>query len=221
MGITSSTIAVSSSISAHAVASGSPSNTNFVYLAPVYAGDGASDPAGCYVRWKAADVVLNGGGIAGACTAGNSQGYFRAGVLSAQNPSQLPRLISSNMRQYNIGGISLYNLDPAAMDNPLAFQNALYPGEVRNIDPGGTWRVELDQTTGYLKADFAGTLGIPYSAECRRKDRENRPPRDSTPDGCRAALRHRCPRMPARLSPTALSRMCSPLSIWRWTSPNG
>jgi TonB-dependent receptor len=138
-------------------------NTNFVYLAPVYGGDGASDPGGCYVRWKAADVVLNGGGIAGACTAGNSQGYFRAGVLSAQNPSQLPKPISSNMSKYNIGGVSLYNLNPAAMDNPLAFQNALYPGEVRNIDPGGTWRVELDQTTGYLKADFAGTLGIPYS----------------------------------------------------------
>ena len=141
----------------------SAENTNFVYVAPVYAGDGASDPGGCYVRWKAADVVLNGGGIAGACTAGNAEGYFRAGVLSAQNPSELPALISDNILKYNIGGVTLYNLNPAAMDNPLAFQNALYPGEVRDIDPGGTWKVDLDQTTGYLKADFAGTLGVPFS----------------------------------------------------------
>lgn len=49
-------------------------------VAPVYAGNGASDPSGCLVRWKAADVVLNGGGVAGACTAGNADGYFRAGV---------------------------------------------------------------------------------------------------------------------------------------------
>jgi TonB-dependent receptor len=138
-------------------------NTNFAYVAPVYAGDGASDPAGCYVRYKAADVVLDGGGIAGACTAGNSQGYFRAGVLSAQNPSQLPALVGSNIQKYNVGGVSFYNLNPAAMDNPLAFQNGLYPGEVRSIDPGGTWRVGLDQTSGYFKADFAGSLGIPFS----------------------------------------------------------
>jgi TonB-dependent receptor len=139
-------------------------NTNFNLIAPVYAGDGASDPAGCYVRWKAADVVLDSGGVAGACTAGNSQGYFRAGVLSAQNPSQLPALISNNVHLYNVGGVSFYNLDPAAMDNPFAFQEALYPGERRNVDPGGTWRVEVDQTSSYLKADFAGTAFVPYSA---------------------------------------------------------
>jgi TonB-dependent receptor len=140
------------------------SNINFNLNAPVYAGDGASDPAGCYVRWKAADVVLDGGGVPGACKAGNSQGYYRAGVLSAQNPSQLPALIGNNVRPYNIGGVSLYNLNPAVMDDPFAFQNALYPGERRNVDPGGTWRVEVGQTSGYLKADFDGTAGLPYSA---------------------------------------------------------
>ena len=139
-------------------------NTNFNFIAPVYGGDGASDPAGCFVRWKAADVVLNGGGVAGACAAGNSQGFYRACVLSAQNPAHLPGQLKNNVQLYNIGGVSLYNLDPRAMDDPYAFQNALYPGEQRNIDPGQTWRVEVDQTSGYLKADFDGTLGLPYSA---------------------------------------------------------
>src|SRR3546814_3018450 len=35
----------------------SASNINFNMVAPVYAGNGASDPNGCLVRWKAADVV--------------------------------------------------------------------------------------------------------------------------------------------------------------------
>lgn len=143
------------------------SNTNFNMVAPVYAGNGASYPGGCLVRWKAADVVLNGGGIAGACTAGNAQGYYRAGVISAQNPSQLPGVIKNNMRQYSnlagVNGVSIYNLDPKAMDNPLAFQNALYPGEQRNVDPGGTWGVVLKETTAYLQANFSGEAGIPYS----------------------------------------------------------
>jgi len=137
-------------------------NTNFNMIAPVFGGSGASDAAGCYVRWKAADVVLNGGGIPGACSAGNTEGFFRAGVISAQNPSQLPAIIRDNMALYNIGGVSMYNLNPKAMKDPLAFQEALYPGEVQNVDPGGTWRVALNQTTSYLKADFAGEAIFPY-----------------------------------------------------------
>jgi len=138
--------------------------TGFSLLAPVYAGDGASDPNGCYVRWKAADVVLNGGGIAGACTAGDAQGYYRAGVLSAQNPSQLPGLIRNNMFQDSASGVRFYNLNPAAMDDPYAFQNALYPGEIWNVNPGATWRVDVNQASGYVQGDFAGDAGpLPFS----------------------------------------------------------
>ncbi|MEY2149955.1 TonB-dependent receptor [Rhodanobacter sp. 115] len=144
------------------------SNVNFNLVAPVYAGDGASDPNGCLVRWKAADVVLNGGGIDGACTAGNSTGYYRAGVISAQNPSQLPSQIADHIKSYSnlagVNGVTIYNLDPSTMDDPLAFQNALYPGEQRNVDPGGTWAVRLKETTGYVQGDFDGNLGsMPYS----------------------------------------------------------
>ncbi|KQX95338.1 TonB-dependent receptor [Rhodanobacter sp. Root480] len=145
----------------------SASNINFNMVAPVYAGNGASDPNGCLVRWKAADVVLNGGGIDGACTAGNAQGFYRAGVISAQNPSQLPGIIGNNMRHDNglagVSGVSIYNLDPKAMDNPLAFQEALYPGEQRNVDPGGTWAVRLKERTAYLQADFDSDGEVPIS----------------------------------------------------------
>jgi TonB-dependent receptor len=138
--------------------------TGFNLVAPVYAGDGASDPNGCYVHWKAADVVLNGGGVAGACTAGDAQGYYRAGALSAQNPSELPAIIRNNMFQDGASGLTFWNLNPAAMDNPYAFQNALYPGETWNVNPGDTWRVDVDQISGYLQGDFAGDAGsLPFS----------------------------------------------------------
>ena len=149
----------------------SASNVNFNNVAPVYGGNGASDPEGCLVRWKAADVVLNGGGIAGACTAGNAQGYYRAGVISAQNPSQLPAVFGDHMRLDShlagVSGVSIYNLDPKAMDDPLAFQESIYPGEQRNVDPGGTWAVRLKERTAYLQANFqsddvpvSGNLGL-------------------------------------------------------------
>jgi TonB-dependent receptor len=138
--------------------------TGFSLVAPVYGGDGASDPSGCYVRWKAADVILNGGGVAGACTAGDAQGYYRGGVLSAQNPSQLPALIRNNMIQDSASGLTFYNLNPAVMDNPMAYQNALYPGEIWNINPGDTWRVGVQQTSGYLQGDFSGApWDLPFS----------------------------------------------------------
>jgi TonB-dependent receptor len=138
--------------------------TGFNLVAPVYAGNGASDPNGCNVLYKAADVVLNGGGVAGACTAGDAQGYYRAGVLSAQNPSQLPALIRNNIVQSSASGLTFYNLNPAVMDNPLAFQNALYPGETWNINPGDTWRVGVQQSSGYLQGDFRGSAwDLPFS----------------------------------------------------------
>jgi TonB-dependent receptor len=146
----------------------SASNTDFHLVAPLYAGNGASDPNGCLVRWKAADVVMNGGGVDGACTAGNSQGYFRSNMFAGLAPGQLPATLGDNFHMYknlgNVDGINIYNLDPKVMDDPLAFQNSLYPGEQRSINPGGAWNLLLKETTGYLQADFAGDAGsVPYA----------------------------------------------------------
>jgi TonB-dependent receptor len=170
----------------------SASNTNFALVAPVYGGNGAYnnpvDPitgeentastipngTGCYTRYKAADIVLDGGGVAGACKAGNpNTGFYRAGSLSAQPPSALPPVLANNVGYYsslaNVSGVGIYNLDPRVMDNVLAFQNALYPGEVRNVDPGGTWSVRVAQTTGYVQGDFAGTLVVPFTGNVGAK----------------------------------------------------
>ncbi len=143
------------------------SNTGYQLLAPVYAGDGASDPNGCLVHYIGADVLLNGGGVAGACTAGNAQGFFRAGSLSAQPPSALPLIVSDNMKLVTspggVQGLSVYALDPKVMDDSEAYINALYPGVVRNINPANLWRVQTHTRTAYASLDFGGSVGVPFS----------------------------------------------------------
>lgn len=138
-------------------------NIGFGFSTPVYAGMGASDPNGCPVRYLGADVVLQGS----SCTAGNSEGAFRAGPLSAQPPSKTPAPLSSIWKQYTnlLGtGITFWAFDPYGMDNPLAFDRSLYPGLQLQESPGDTWSVWMKQTSGYLQADFSGNLGsMPYS----------------------------------------------------------
>jgi TonB-dependent receptor len=162
----------------------SADNENFALVAPVYAGLAYSNPydpvtlvedlgtripipGGCYQHYKAGDIVLDGQGIPGACKAGDpTTGFFRANPLVGLNPSQLGAMIANNTRLYNhladVQGINVYALDPKIMDDVLAFQNALYPGEIRDHDPAGTWRVHLGQTTGYFQANFSGGEAHPF-----------------------------------------------------------
>jgi TonB-dependent receptor len=146
----------------------SASNVGFQLNAPVYAGMGASDPEGCLVHYYAADVVLDGAGIDGACTAGNADGFFRAGVLSGLTPDHLPGIVADNFKQYHdlagVKGVTTWGLDPRAMDDVLAFNNALYPGQQQQVNPGTTWNVFFKETSAFVQADFQGELGsIPYS----------------------------------------------------------
>ncbi len=96
-------------------------NYAYTLVTPVYAGMGASDPNGCLVRYVGADVILAGGG-AGSCSAGNSEGYFRAGPLSAVQMSNTPPALAGNWQEYtNIlnSGINFWAVNPSAMDNHM------------------------------------------------------------------------------------------------------
>lgn len=165
-------------------------NVNFNLNAPVYGGDGAytqdkdskgnylgtwtASSTGCYARWKAADVTLNDATCSAGVPITNGTGqvtgfstYYVANYYSGLNPQQTPDVISKNMKVYKdlagVKGVAMYNLDPKAMDNVNAFQNALFPGEVRNVDPGGTWHVDLDQTSGYVQGSLEGQVYFPFS----------------------------------------------------------
>ena len=100
------------------------------------------------------------------CTAGNSQGDFRAGPLSSQQMSNTPPPLANNWRQYNnlLGsGINFWAIDPHAMDNPEAFWKSLYPNTDRQAAPGITWGV-CDEGNVRLSA---GRLQRPAWAACR------------------------------------------------------
>jgi len=141
----------------------SADNQGWTLEAPVYAGIGASDPAGCLVRYVGADVVLN----SGSCTAGNDQGYFRAGPLSAISMPNTAAPLANNFKRYNnlLGsGINFWAIDPNAMVNPIAYWNSLYPGTQQVAEPGTTWAVRLKELSGYLQGDFNGTMwDMPFS----------------------------------------------------------
>jgi len=139
------------------------SNNGWTLETPVYAGMGASDPNGCLVRYVGADVVLN----SGTCTAGNAQGYYRAGPLSAISMPNTAAPLSGNWKEYTnlLGsGINFWAVDPNALINPIAYWKSLYPDTVQVAEPGTTWAVRLKELSGYVQGDFNGTLGnMPYS----------------------------------------------------------
>lgn len=141
----------------------SASNRGYTYVTPVYAGMGASDPNGCLVRYVGADVVLN----SGSCTAGNDTGYYRGGPLSAISMPNTAAPLSGNWKKYSnlLGsGITFWAVDPAAMDNPLAYWKSLYPDTIEQAEPGTTWDVWMKELTWYAQGNFSGDLGsIPFS----------------------------------------------------------
>jgi iron complex outermembrane recepter protein len=124
------------------------------YLAPFY-GAQASNGTGCLVKWKATDVVLNGGGIAGACEAGNANGAFTA--LGRLPLSAFGNRVIRVSDYGNVIGVPpMYVLDPAAMDNPKEFHESLFPGNVKVSNPGLSYAVGVDQTTAYLQNNIGG-----------------------------------------------------------------
>jgi len=144
----------------------SASNDGFTLVTPVYAGIGASDPNGCLVRYVGSDVILSGNATVTTpstwCTAGNSEGAFRAGPLSSQQLSKTPPPLANNFQLYRnlLGsGINFWAINPHALDDPLAYWKSLYPSTTEQVSPGFTWAVWMKETSGYLQTDFNGPLG--------------------------------------------------------------
>lgn len=108
--------------------------------------------------------------------------YYKDRGILHQGPtisgySILPYYSFSSISQYvrnfsdfgPLGGVpagGIPAIDPRAMDNALAFQNALYPGNTPYDDPTRTFRVGEKTYTGYAQANFAsekGILGLPFA----------------------------------------------------------
>lgn len=135
-------------------------NFAFDRLAPMYAGQGASDPNGCLVKWKAFDVTMN----SSACSAGNGTNFYTAGLTrKIDDPSLLGQFgLLTNMPG---GTPAVMGLSAKAMDDPAAFQERLYPGEVEALDPAQSYKIKFKQDSFYVQGNTKGHLGdMPYSA---------------------------------------------------------
>ncbi|PZU10969.1 TonB-dependent receptor [Sphingomonas sp.] len=136
----------------------SVSDYEFDRAAPLYAGQ-ATNAAGCLVKWKAFDVPLS----SSSCSAGPSTGYYTAGVVRNATDS----IFNGQVKQYNLPAAGLpgiYVLNPAVMDNALAFQNSFYPGNVEVQNPGASFKVGVKQVSGYAQVNAKAELfGVPVS----------------------------------------------------------
>ncbi|HWS68356.1 MAG TPA: TonB-dependent receptor, partial [Steroidobacteraceae bacterium] len=144
----------------------SASNDGYTLVTPVYAGMGASDPNGCLVRYVGSDVILSGNATDTTpstwCTAGNSQGYFRAGPLSSQLVSKTPPPLANNFQKYTnlLGsGVTFWAVNPRALDDPMGYWKSLYPEATTQAAPEITWAVHMKELSSYLQGDFKGDLG--------------------------------------------------------------
>lgn len=134
------------------------------YTAFQYAGNGASDPQGCQMRWTTSDLQATGGGIPGACTAGNSAGEAYRGNLQTGPLSQLPAILSGNIEQLvnpgQVQGMTGWAVNPESMKNPYQWYNTIEDGNAAlDFFPGNSWNVLLKERTAYGQLNFSGDMG--------------------------------------------------------------
>lgn len=146
----------------------SASLDSYVFASRMYAGEGATDPAGCLVRYNTVNRVLYGEKVAGACTAGNANGFFDANPLPGPLAG-LPSIISSNMEKLvnpgEVSGMVGWALNPASISKPFQWFSSLVGGTATKAPyPAASWNVLLKNRTAYTQANFSGDLaGLPFS----------------------------------------------------------
>ena len=148
----------------------------------LYAGNGASDPNGCAVQWKAIDVVLDN---TSGCTAGEqvpNPAFNRALPASADNPATVfqgytanrPTNLAENNNVYfltDFGSVTkgfpgIWVADPRDFNDPLAFQKRVFGNAYPVIIPGASYDVDFYEQNGYVNTAWEydsrlrGNVGI-------------------------------------------------------------
>lgn len=141
---------------------------NFNLFSNRYAGQGADDPNGCAVQWKAIDVIMNNP----LCSAGETIGGVFQGY-TAGTPTRIDEfnnvILVSNYGDRTIGLPAVWAADPRDYDNVEAFHTRVFGGANRVSRPGNSYDVELEETSYFVDASFrfedaniSGTLGLRY-----------------------------------------------------------
>ena len=107
-----------------------------VLVAPLTAGEFSAD-----VMWKD-----SGAGLGGDITLGN--------------PNYFTDMPEGWVKQVNRGNDnSFYVIDGKVLEDNLAFQNAIYPGNKSLVNPADTYTVTEETQTAYAQLNFAGDIG--------------------------------------------------------------
>ena len=116
-----------------------------------------------------ADVMWKDSGASLGDTNGDGVNSVAGGDLTIGRPLYFNELPKGWVQQVNGFGpassSSYYLIDPRVMDDPFAFQNALYPGNKKLSDPTRSYQIQQDNQNAYVKFNLAGELlGKPYAA---------------------------------------------------------
>lgn len=130
----------------------------YILVAPVTTGSISAD-----IMWKDSGAALgdtNSDGnvnvVGGDLTLGSPHYY-------TDMPAGWVNQVSSFGPGPSMG--TFYFVNPEVMDDPLAFQNALYPGNKKLAMPSRSFSVTETTQTAYLKLNLEGHMGeIPYQA---------------------------------------------------------
>lgn len=141
----------------------SVSNLDFKYFSNLYA-NSATNPEGCGVQWKAIDVVLNQPG----CQAGEMVPNPLAGQpgqpakvfmgYTASPPTRIDELQKA-VFMTDFGGVTsglpgVWVADPKAFDDMSSFLTNAYGNSRKQIRPGNSYDVDLNEQSLYGKTFF-------------------------------------------------------------------
>jgi len=146
---------------------------DFKYFSDLYTGS-ATNPAGCGVQWKAIDVVLNQPG----CQAGEMVPNPLAGKpgqpatvfqgYTAEPPTRIDQyqkaIFVTNFGKVTSGLPGVWVADPHAFDDMQSFLAKTFGNAYKQIRPGNSFQVSLDELSAYSVAYFesgmfTGSLG--------------------------------------------------------------
>ena len=128
------------------------STRDYDLAAPFTRNDKNGVPVTAYAKWKDTSGLISG--QAGDDTIGRplpfsdleKMGYIH--TVSDFGPASY--------------GNSYYFIKPEVMDNPMKFQNSIYPGNVKVTNWNRSYKLTEDTHTAYAQANFAGDFGVPY-----------------------------------------------------------
>ena len=119
-----------------------------ILVAPFSTGDFSAD-----VMWKDSGASLGD-------TNGDGENSVAGGDLTLGNLNYFTDLPDGWVHQANTGSNNnFYLIDPKVLENNVAFQNAIYPGNKSITNPSDTYTVTEETQTVYAQLNFAGDIG--------------------------------------------------------------